>query len=80
MSSPELQSFRTAVDAYRAKLKDECAAVRDLPGLEDLRNRYLSRKRGFITTLFEDLKKFGAAEKPVAGQLLNGLKVEVQEK
>jgi phenylalanyl-tRNA synthetase alpha chain len=80
MSSPELLSFRTAVDSYRAKLKDECAAVRDSQGLEDLRHRYLSRKRGFITTLFEDLKKLEAAEKPVAGQLLNGLKVEVQER
>jgi len=80
MPLPDLQKFRTTVDAYRAKLADECAAVRDVQGLEDLRNRYLSRKRGFITLLFEEFKNLEAADKPAAGQLLNGLKLEVQEK
>jgi phenylalanyl-tRNA synthetase alpha chain len=80
MPSPELEKFRAAIDAYRAKLADESAAVRDAAGLEDLRNRYLSRKRGFITLLFEELKKFEAAEKPAAGQLLNILKSEIQDK
>jgi len=80
MPSPDLEKFRTVIDAHRAKLADECAAVRDAAGLEELRNRYLSRKRGFVTLLFEDLKKFEAADKPAAGQLLNVLKTEVREK
>jgi len=76
----DLEKFRTAIDAHRAKIADACAAVRDAAGLEELRNRYLSRKRGFVTLLFEDLKKFEAADKPAAGQLLNLLKTEIQEK
>ncbi|MCX6566591.1 MAG: phenylalanine--tRNA ligase subunit alpha [Candidatus Aminicenantes bacterium] len=80
MPSPDLEKFRIAIDAHRAKLADACAAVRDAAGLEELRNRYLSRKRGFVTLLFEDLKKFEAADKPAAGQLLNLLKTEIQEK
>ena len=76
----DLQKFRTTIDAFRAKLGNECADVRDLPGLEDLRNRFLSRKRGFITLLFEEFRNFEAGDKPAAGQLLNGLKAEVQDK
>lgn len=80
MPSPDLDQFRTAIEAARAGLAGECAAVRDAAGLEDLRNRYLGRKRGIITLLFEDFKKFAAEKKPVAGQLLNILKAEVQGK
>jgi phenylalanyl-tRNA synthetase alpha chain len=76
----DLEKFRIAIDAHRAKIADACAAVRDAAGLEELRNRYLSRKRGFVTLLFEDLKKFEAADKPVAGQLLNVFKNEIREK
>jgi len=80
MPSPDLLKFRTAIDTFRAKLEDECVVVRDSQGVEDLRNRFLSRKRGFVTLLFEELKNFETGEKPVAGQLVNDLKVEVQEK
>ena len=80
MPSPEIEHFRSAIDAARTGLADACATVRDAAGLEDLRNRYLSRKRGVVTLLFEDLKKFAPADKPAAGRLLNVLKAEVQEK
>jgi len=77
---PDLQKFRAAIDGLRAKLADECAVVRNAAGLEELRNRFLSRKRGLVTQLFEDLKTLEAADKPAAGQLLNVLKKDVQEK
>ncbi len=77
---PDLKTFRTAVDALRTKLDGECAGVRDADGLEDLRNRYLGRKRGSVTLLFDQMKTLPAADKPAAGQMLNVLKTKVQEK
>jgi phenylalanyl-tRNA synthetase alpha chain len=78
MDSPSLSTFRTAIDAARAKLAEESARVRDAKGLEELHNLFLSRKKGVVTALFEELKTFGPEEKRAAGQLVNGLKTEVQ--
>ena len=52
MDSPSLQTFRTAIDAARVQLAEESARIRDARGLDDLRNRFLSRKRGTVTVLF----------------------------
>jgi phenylalanyl-tRNA synthetase alpha chain len=78
MDSPSLRTFRAAIDAQRVLLAQASERIRDLRELEELRNQFLSRKRGVVTQLFEDLKIFEAADKPAAGQLVNGLKVEVQ--
>ena len=79
MDSPSLQTFRTAIDAARVQLAEESARIRDARGLDDLRNRFLSRKHGTVTVLFEALKTIGPEEKPLAGQLVNGLKAEAQK-
>jgi phenylalanyl-tRNA synthetase alpha chain len=80
MPSPSLRKFKSAVDAYATKLADESARIRDLKALEELRHQFLSRKRGAVTLLFEELKTLKPEEKPVAGQMINALKKEVQEK
>jgi phenylalanyl-tRNA synthetase alpha chain len=84
MDSPNLRKFRTAVETTRALLGEESARVleslrvADPKGVEGLKNLFLSRKRGKVTQLFEDLKAFDAAEKREAGRLVNDLKAEVQ--
>ena len=78
MDSPELLRFRTAVDAARAELAQASDRVRDGKALEALHHEFLSRKRGRVTLLFEELRAFEAAEKREAGRLANGLKTEVQ--
>jgi phenylalanyl-tRNA synthetase alpha chain len=78
MSSPSLRKLRQTIEAYRFKLEDQSARLADPKALEELRNQFLSRKRGFVTLLFEDMKTFPAEDKPEAGQLLNGFKTEVQ--
>ena len=80
MPSPSLDALRAKIDASARSLTDESARVRDLKGLEDLRNVFLSRKRGTVTLLFEELKNVAAEDKREAGQLVNGLKVLVQDK
>ncbi|MBM3312227.1 MAG: phenylalanine--tRNA ligase subunit alpha [Candidatus Aminicenantes bacterium] len=78
MDSPSLLNFRAEVDAARAELARASAEVREEKALESLRNEFLSRKRGRVTRLFEELKAFEAAEKREAGRLVNDLKAEVQ--
>ncbi len=76
---PDLRKLRTTIDAYRAKLAEQSAGVVDGPALDELRHQFLSRKRGYVTQLFEELKSFSAEDKPEAGQLVNALKKDVQE-
>jgi len=80
MPSLNLETFKSKVDAYQKKLADESARPHDSKSLEELRNLFLSRKRGLITLLFEELKDLSPEEKPAAGQWINSLKLEVQEK
>jgi phenylalanyl-tRNA synthetase alpha chain len=80
MPSPNLKTFKSKVDAYQKKLADESARLHDSKSLEELRNVFLSRKRGLITLLFEELKSLNPEEKPAAGQWFNSLKLDVREK
>ncbi len=80
MPSPNLESLKRRIDAYRKKLAEVSARTRDPNSLEELRNLFLSRKRGYIVLLLEELRDLGPEEKPAAGQWINALKQEVQEK
>ena len=64
---------KTAADAL-----DDLKKVRDLPGLEDFRIKYLSRK-GKITELLSEVGKVPAELKPQAGKLANTVKKQVTE-
>jgi phenylalanyl-tRNA synthetase alpha chain len=79
MPSPNLRTFQNTIDAYKTKLADQSAQIHDLKALDELRHQFLSRKRGFVTILIEELKAFAPGEKPAAGQLVNALKNEIQE-
>jgi phenylalanyl-tRNA synthetase alpha chain len=78
MSSPSLRTLQQTIAADRSKLEEQSARVADLKALEELRNQFLSRKRGRVTLLFEDLKDYPAEEKPEAGRQLNAFKNDVQ--
>jgi phenylalanyl-tRNA synthetase alpha chain len=74
-----LRKLKSAIEAYRAKLAEQSAAVRDPRALDELRNQFLGRKRGAVTLLFAQLKSVKAADKPAAGQMINAFKNEIQE-
>jgi len=56
----------------------ECASVADLRALEDIRNRYLSRKSGLLTTQLQNLRNIPAAERAAFGQTANAIKSKVE--
>jgi phenylalanyl-tRNA synthetase alpha chain len=53
----------------------ESAALDTPEALDAFRIRYLGRKNGRITDLFQELKQVSAADKPVLGQRINAVKV-----
>jgi len=56
----------------------ECAAVADLRTLEDIRNRYLSRKSGLLTTQLQNLRNIPTAERAAFGQAANQIKGKIE--
>jgi phenylalanyl-tRNA synthetase alpha chain len=74
-----MASLKDRIEGLRKTFEDAAAGVRDAKALEDLRNAFLSRKRGHITLLFEEFKSLANEEKREAGQLINELKDLVQE-
>jgi phenylalanyl-tRNA synthetase alpha chain len=75
-----MSEFEGRIAELRGKFDEASGRVRDRKALEDLRNEFLSRKRGLVTLLFEELKSVSAEDKPAAGRLLNELKRYVQDK
>jgi phenylalanyl-tRNA synthetase alpha chain len=75
-----MKSFESRIDELRKKFERALAGVKDAKTLEDLRNEFLSRKRGHLTLLFDELKSLSAEEKPFAGKLVNDLKLYVQDR
>jgi len=74
-----MKSFKSKVDQVLEDLKRELEAVKDKKDLEDVKSRFLGRKRGAVTQLFEEMRALTTREKPQAGQALNALKIKVQE-
>lgn len=75
-----MKKLKEKIEEYRRSFGREASAVKSQTGLQELRNQYLSRKRGHLTSLFEELKNVKPEDKPAAGQLINSFKLEVQER
>ncbi len=69
----------TEINRIKNEFDREIEDTNSLQELEQLRIRYLGKK-GFVTSLFDQLKKIPAEDKPAAGQKLNALRQEVSEK
>jgi len=74
MSSDGIGQLRS----IEAQFDRECAAVADLRALEDIRNRYLSRKSGLLTTQLQNLRNIPAAERAAFGQTANTIKGKIE--
>ncbi|MDD8015557.1 MAG: phenylalanine--tRNA ligase subunit alpha, partial [Acidobacteriota bacterium] len=73
-----MDKFRDRVEEFRKKFDEASALVKDQNALQELRNLFLGRKKGYLSGLFEELKNLGPDEKPRAGQLINSLKTDVE--
>ncbi|MGB8951842.1 MAG: phenylalanine--tRNA ligase subunit alpha [Candidatus Aminicenantales bacterium] len=80
MQSPDLKKFKEKIESYKEKFKENSARLKGAQSLQELRNLYLSRKRGHLTLLLEEMKSFKPEERPHAGQMINDLKQFLQER
>ncbi|HYQ86988.1 MAG TPA: phenylalanine--tRNA ligase subunit alpha [Bacteroidota bacterium] len=65
------------IEKVRRSALSEIDSVRDAPGLDSFRIKYLSRK-GAIARLFEELRNAPASERPALGKTLNELRSSIQ--
>ncbi|NLH77313.1 MAG: phenylalanine--tRNA ligase subunit alpha [Acidobacteria bacterium] len=74
-----MASLKDRVEGLRKAFEEELPKAGDARSLEELRTAYLSRKKGHVTLLFEDLKSAPAEDRREAGRLINELKSLVQD-
>lgn len=67
------------IPALSKEFQQRLISVQNIAELEELRNQYLGRKRGMITSLLKELPNLPADQKAVAGKGINELKKLVEE-
>lgn len=75
-----MKDFKARVEELKKKFDKALAGVKDGKSLQEVRNTYLSRKKGAVKLLLEEMKALKPEEKSKAGQLINNLKKHVQKK
>ena len=73
-------AIQAEVEGLRRKLDEACLSVKDAKSLQDLRNFYLSRKKGAVVRLLERLATLPSHERPAVGGLVNSLKTDVENR
>jgi phenylalanyl-tRNA synthetase alpha chain len=74
-----MADLKDRVEGLRQAFEAEALKVGEAKSLEELRTAFLSRKKGHVSLLFEDLKTVPAEDKREAGRLVNALKTFVQD-
>ena len=67
-----------SIDSLRTQFRQDLAAAAGEAELRAVRDRYLSRKGGLVSTLLKSLGAAPAADRPRLGQLANALKQEIE--
>ena len=72
-------SLKDSIESVKNDFLTEFASIDDSSSSEFLKQKYLGRN-GLVTELFKELGKVSNDDRPLYGQLLNGLKNELFEK
>jgi len=75
-----MKDFKDKIDNCKKDFDRAFRQIKDEKSLQELRNLYLSRKRGSLTLLFKDLTTLKPEEMPAAGRMVNSLKNYIQNK
>jgi len=76
----DMSTLQDKINNYRQLFFDRAAAVKESQQVEELRQLFLGRKKGYLTLLFEEFKNLSPEEKKTAGRVLNEFKTEIQSK
>jgi phenylalanyl-tRNA synthetase alpha chain len=75
-----MTDFKDKIEEHKKRFEKALSRVKDEKSLQEVRNTFMSRKRGELKLLFEELKTLKPEEKAEAGQLINKLKKQVEQK
>ena len=68
-------SLKDSIESVKNDFLTEFASIDDSSSSEILKQKYLGRN-GLVTELFKELGKVSSDDRPLYGQLLNGLKTQ----
>jgi len=75
-----LQKVRDEARVLRAEFEEAAGAAADAAALQALRDRFVGRKSGALSALLKSLGRLPESERREAGQELNALKAEVEQR
>ncbi len=75
-----IDNLRIEIESIKEKLLNEIENIQSHEEFQKLRDRYLSRKRGLLSSLMMKLKELPAKDKPLFGSLINTAKKFTEEK
>lgn len=75
-----MKDLKAKIAELKKNFNSVSARVKDEKSLQEVRNTYLSRKRGELNLLFEEMNALKPEKKSQAGQMINSLKSYIQER
>ena len=74
-----MRDLKGKIESLREDFDDAAEQIHDLDTLHEIRNVYVSRKKGHLTRLIAELKNLTAEDRKEAGRLINSLKNHIQD-
>jgi phenylalanyl-tRNA synthetase alpha chain len=74
-----MSGLKDKIEKLQERFNKAIEGITDEKSLQEVRNQYLSRSRGILSALFQELKSLEPKEKPGAGKEINAFKEYVQD-
>ena len=75
-----IDELKKEIEKVRKDFLKEIEQVLSKENLKNLRDKYTSRKNGIVTEFMHNLKKVSKEYKPIAGKIINELKLNIENK
>jgi phenylalanyl-tRNA synthetase alpha chain len=75
-----MKDFKAKIEEHKKRFEIALSRATDKKSLQEVHNAFMSRKRGELKVLFEELKTLKPGEKAAFGQMVNDLKIHIQKK
>jgi len=75
-----MEKFEKTIGKLKLLFEQKSKSVVDRQSFEELRNLFLSRKKGYIKEIFNQIRELPPSERPHAGQLANEFKEYITSK
>ncbi len=74
-----INDLKNEIESVKDLFFKEVRKVKSVDKFKIVKEQFISRKKGFLTNILKGLKDFPKEDKPLAGKLVNKLKIQVEE-